>query len=165
MEREFQTMRIYFLEKFQSADSARSTALQRPTRATKDIISIIFTFRDMTQFDIRLHFYTAYMYIAWIGKFKPCGFISWENFKVRTTRDRQSYKGPTKGHKKYNLYHVYFPSYKPAWYSFSPLYTACVYNIEREIQTMRIYFLEKFSKCGQRAIDSPTKGLQGPSKI
>ena len=29
MEREIQTMRIYFLEEFQSADNARSTALQR----------------------------------------------------------------------------------------------------------------------------------------
>ena len=29
VEREIQTMRIYFLEEFQSADSARSTALQR----------------------------------------------------------------------------------------------------------------------------------------
>ena len=96
IKRKIQTMRIYFLEKFQSADSARSTALQRPTRATKDIISIIFTFRDMTQFDIRLHHYTAYMYIAWNGRFKPCGFISWKNFKMRTARDRQPYKGPTR---------------------------------------------------------------------
>ena len=29
MERKIQTMRIYFLEEFQSADSARSTALQK----------------------------------------------------------------------------------------------------------------------------------------
>ena len=47
MEREIQTMRIYFLEEFQSADNARSTALSR-----------------------------AY-----------------------------------KGHQRYSLYHIYFPSY------------------------------------------------------
>ena len=35
MEREIQTMRIYFLEKFQSADSARSTALQTAYKGHK----------------------------------------------------------------------------------------------------------------------------------
>ena len=65
------------------------------TRATKDIISIISTFRVITKFDIRLHHYTACVYIM-NGKFKPCGFISWKNFKVRTTRDRQPYVGPTR---------------------------------------------------------------------
>ena len=101
MEREIQTMRIYFLEEFQSADSARSTALyKQPTRATKEIISIMSTFRVITKFDIRSHHYTA-----------------------------------------------------------------CVYSMEREVQAMRIYFLEKFQKCRQRAIDSLSKGLQGPQKI
>ena len=69
---------------------------KEPTRATKDIIPIIFTYRDITQFDIRLHHYTACVYIAWNRKFKPCGFISWKNFKVRIARDRQPYEGLTK---------------------------------------------------------------------
>ena len=83
MELEIQTMRIYFLEEFQNADSARSTALQR-----------------------------AY-----------------------------------KGHKRYNLYHVYFPRYNPVWYSFAPLYSVYLYSMKLEIQTMRIYFLEEFQNA------------------
>ena len=65
-----------------------------PTRATVDVISLLLTFRVITQFDIRLHQYTACVYIAWNGKFQPCGFISWKNFKVRIVRDRQPHKGP-----------------------------------------------------------------------
>ena len=68
-----------------------------PTRATKDIISIISSFRVITQFDIRFHHCIQRVCIAWNGKFKPCGFISWKNFKVRITRDRQPYEGPTIG--------------------------------------------------------------------
>ena len=165
MEREIQTMRNSFLGEFQSADSARSTALYKHTRATKEIISIMSTFRDITQFDISLHHYTAYMYIAQNGKFKPCGSISWKNFKVRTARDRQPYKGPYKGHQRYNLYNFYFPRYNPVWYSFAPLYSVYVYSKKRGDSNHADLFLGWISKCGQRAIDSPKKGLQGPQKI
>ena len=55
-------MRIYFLEEFQSADNARSIALQRAYTGHSSIIFLIFTLRDITQFDIRLHHYTACVY-------------------------------------------------------------------------------------------------------
>ena len=83
MGREMQTMRIYFLEEFQSADNARSIALQR-----------------------------AY-----------------------------------KGHSRYNLSHFYSPRYNPVLYSFAGHYTACVYSMGREMQTMRINFLEEFQSA------------------
>ena len=90
-------MRIFFLGKFQRADRARSAALQKAYKGHRvyDLSNFYFP-SVITQFDIRLHNYTACVYIAWNGKFQPCGFISWKNFKVRTARDRQLYKGPTR---------------------------------------------------------------------
>ena len=62
MERRIPTIRKNFLEEYQSADRARSIALQKATRATEDMISLILTFKVITQFDIRLHHYTACAY-------------------------------------------------------------------------------------------------------
>ena len=101
MEREIQTMRIYFLEEFQSADSARSTALQR-----------------------------AY-----------------------------------KGHQRYNPYNFYFPRYNSVWYSFAPLYSVCIYSMEQEIQTMRIYFLEEFQSADSARSTALQRAYEGPFKV
>ena len=107
---------------------------------------IIFTFRDITQFDIRLHHYTACVYITWNKKFKPCGFISWKNFKVRIARDRQPYEGPARANK----------DIIPIIFTFRDItqfdirlhhFTACVYSMDPVIQTMRIYFLEEFQSA------------------
>ena len=100
-----------------------------PTRATKDIISIISSFRVITQFDIRFHHCIQRVCIAWNGKFKPCGFISWKNFKVWTTRDRQPYKEPTRAIK-------YVISIISSFRDITQFgirlhhYTACAYSME-----------------------------------
>ena len=82
MEREIQTMRIYSLENIKVRTPRDRQPYEGPTRATKDIISIISSFQVITQFDTRFHHYTA-----------------------------------------------------------------CVYSMEREIQTMRIYFLEEIQSA------------------
>ena len=86
------------------------------------------------------------VYKAWNVKLKPCGFISWKNFKVRTARDRQLYKRPTRviqGIISLILTFRVITQFDIR----SHHYTACVYSMEREIQTMRIYFLEKFQSA------------------
>ena len=140
-------MRIFFLEKFQCADSAPSTALQRAYKGHQRYNLSHSYFPSHNPY-ILIFVCTIIqrVYIAWNGKFKPCGFFSWKNFKVRTARDRQPYKGPTRStkdiisliltfrvitHFDIRLHH----------------YTASVYSMEREIQTMRILFLEEFQSA------------------
>ena len=125
MEREIQTMRIYFLEEFQSADSARSTALQRAYKGHQDIISLIVTFRVITQFDIRSHHYTACVY-SMEREIQTMRIYFLEEFQsadsARSTVLQRAYKG----HQRYNPYNFYFPRYNSFWYSFAPLYSVCI---------------------------------------
>ena len=62
MEREIQTMRIYSLENIKVRTTRDRQPYEGPTRATKDIISIISSFQVITQFDTRFHHYTACVY-------------------------------------------------------------------------------------------------------
>ena len=95
------------------------------------------------------------VYIVWNGKFLPCGFCSWKNFKVRTASDRQPYKGPTRATKDLFFINFTFRLITPFDIRLHH-YTACVYSMQREIETMRIYFLEEF----QTADSVPTTALQ-----
>ena len=79
----------------------------------KIYISLIFDFLFITQFGIRSHYYTACVYTAWNGKFKPCGFISWKNYisadRTRSTALQRAYMD----HPRCNLCHSCIPSYNP----------------------------------------------------
>ena len=119
-------MRIYFLEEFQSADNARSIALQRAfTRAIQGIIFLIFTFRDITQFDIRLPHYTACVYS--IGREMQTMRINFlEEFQSADNARSIALQRAYTGHSRYNLSHFYSPRYNPVLYSFAPLYSVCI---------------------------------------
>ena len=99
-------MRIYFLEEFQSADNA--------PRYNPDLV-FIFTFRDITQFDIRLPHYTACVYsieremqtmrINFLEEFQSVLYSD----NARSIALQRAYTG----HSRYNLSHFYFPRYNP----------------------------------------------------
>ena len=106
MEREIQTMRIYFLEEFQSADNARSTTLRRAYNwATKDMISIQSTFRDITQFDIRLQHCTACVYSI-EREIQTTRIYFLETFQSADNAQSTALQRAYKGHRRYNLYHI-----------------------------------------------------------
>ena len=133
-----------------------------PTRATyqRYVLSLIFTSRVITQFEIRLHHYTACLYSTEHRKLKPCGFFSLKNFKVRTARDRQPYKGPTKAIQDIISLIITFRVMTQFDIRLHQ-YTACVYSMERRIQTMRIFFLGEF----QSANSARSSALQRVYKI
>ena len=83
-----------------------------PTRATKDVIPIIFTSRDITQFDIRLHHFTACVY-SMDPEIQTMRIYFLEEFQSADSARSTALQMAYKGHSRYNLSHSYFPSYNP----------------------------------------------------
>ena len=83
-----------------------------PTRATKDIISLIFIFRLITPFDIRLHHNTACVYSI-EREIEAMRIFFLEEFQSADSARSTALQKASKGHQRYNLYHVYFPIYNP----------------------------------------------------
>ena len=104
MEREIEIMRICFLEEFQSADSALSTALQRAY--------IIITFRVITHFDIRLHHCKAYVY-SMERDIQTLRIFFLEEFQGADSAQLTALQRAYEGHQRYIFHHYNFPSYNP----------------------------------------------------
>ena len=117
-------------------DSPRK-GLQEPPEILS--LSYMFTHNSVWSSFAPLH---SVWYLAWNGKFQPCGCFFLEEFRSADSTSSTALQRAYEGHRRYNFYHFYFPSYDPFWYSVSPLYS--VSSMEREIQTMRIVFMEKF---------------------
>ena len=164
MEREIQTMRIFFLEEFQSADSARSTVLQRAYKGHRWYNLSHFYFPSYNPF----WYSFAPLYSVCIkhgtensnhadlfpGRISKCGQHAIDS-------PTKGLQGPSKDIISLILTFRVITQFDIR----SHHYTACVYSIEREIQTMRIYFLEEFQSADSARSTAPTKGLQGPPKI
>ena len=104
MEREIETMRIFSWNNFKRRTASDRQPYKSATRDTKDIVSIMSTFRVITQFDIRSHPYTAWVY-SMVREIQSMGIYFLEEFQsadnARSTALRKAYKG----HSRYNLSH------------------------------------------------------------
>ena len=144
--REFKPGGFFSWKNFKVPTARDRQPYKGATRATRDMFSLIFTFRVITQFDIRLHHYTACLFSMKHRKLKPSGFFSWKNFKVRTARYRQPHKGPIRATK--DVVSLLFTFRVITQFAIRlHHYIAFLYSMEREIPTMRIYFLGEFQSA------------------
>ena len=112
MGREMQAMRNNFLEEFQSADNARSIALQRAFKGHSRYNFSHFYSPRYNQFYIRLHNYTTCVYS--MGREMQTMRINFlEEFQSADNARSIALQRAHTGHSKYNLSHFYSPRYNP----------------------------------------------------